>query len=85
MINQTSTKYQNLVNNNNKENKMDLMNQASTKNHNLVNTNKKENKVGLMNQAPTRRLIITVDLMNQAPTKYLRKIFFQVAGSVRYF
>ncbi len=46
------------------------MNQAPTKNQNLVNNNKKENKVGLM---------------NQAPTKYLRKIFLQVAGSVRFF
>jgi hypothetical protein len=68
LINQTSTKYQYLVNNNKKENKVGLMNQAPTKNQYLVSNNKKENKVGLMNQAPTRRLIITADLINQAPT-----------------
>ncbi len=47
-----------------------LMNQVPTKNQNLVNNYKKEDKVGLM---------------NQASIKYLKKIFFQVAGSVRFF
>ncbi len=69
------------------------MNQATKKNQKLANNYKKNKKVGWMNQAPTKNQNLAnnykknkkVGLINQTPTKYLRKIFLQVAGSVRFF
>ena len=60
-IDQASTKYQNLVNNNKKENKVDLINQAPTQ--------EKPNAYIWKIKTPQFIYIIEkVDLMNQAPT-----------------
>ncbi len=74
-IDQASTKYQNLVNNNKKENKVDLINQAPTQEKPNAYIRKIKTaqfiyiieKVGLMNQAPTRILIIKVSLISHIP------------------
>ena len=75
-IDQASAKYQNLVNNNKKENKVDLINQAPTQEKPNAYIRKIKTpqliyiieKVDLINQAPTRILIITVGFIDQAPT-----------------
>ncbi len=77
-IDQASTKYQNLVNNNKKENKVGLMNQAPTQEKPNAYIRKIKTaqliyiieKVGLINQPPTRILTITAGFIDQTSIKY---------------